>query len=558
MINQLRYVLWLGLLVLLWFNYTTWTAQFAASAQRTAAVREAAAAPVLSNSVPQTPPPAFAPAVAAPAPRPAPKVSTAPAAVSAAAPVIHVHTDVYDLEISTEGGTLVKVDLLHYAKVQGSKARVQLESTDPAREYLLQTGLTGPSGADYPTQAARFSAARLEYRMGASGELRVPLTWHSGGITVTKTFVFHKGSYRIGLHYLVDNRGKAPWTFAAYAQLFRNDPRTKGSYFHPTSNAYHGPAIWDGHKYVELDPTSREYQHFARQVTNGWIAVPQLDFVSAVVPPAGEPFRFTSQVSGSDYLLAAAGPNQTVAPGATLSLTQTLFVGPTLHGQLVKTDPTLGYLDDYGFFTILARPLFWLLSRVHGVTGNWGVAIIIVTILLKLLFYPLSEASGRSMAKMKALGPRIKAIQESYKDDKEKLGRAMMEIYKREKVNPVAGCLPMLLQLPVFIAFYWVLLYSVELRQAPFILWIHNLSARDPYFILPAIMAATGYLQFKLNPAPPDPVQAKMMMFMPLVMAGLFAFFPSGLVLYYVVNSLLSIAQQWHINRRIAATKRTA
>ena len=558
MINQLRYVLWLGLLVLLWFNYTTWTAQFAASAQRTAAVREAAAAPVLSNSVPQTPPPAFAPAVAAPAPRPAPKVSTAPAAVSAAAPVIHVHTDVYDLEISTEGGTLVKVDLLHYAKVQGSKARVQLESTDPAREYLLQTGLTGPSGADYPTQAARFSAARLEYRMGASGELRVPLTWHSGGITVTKTFVFHKDSYRIGLHYLVDNRGKAPWTFAAYAQLFRNDPRTKGSYFHPTSNAYHGPAIWDGHKYVELDPTSREYQHFARQVTNGWIAVPQLDFVSAVVPPAGEPFRFTSQVSGSDYLLAAAGPNQTVAPGATLSLTQTLFVGPTLHGQLVKTDPTLGYLDDYGFFTILARPLFWLLSRVHGVTGNWGVAIIIVTILLKLLFYPLSEASGRSMAKMKALGPRIKAIQESYKDDKEKLGRAMMEIYKREKVNPVAGCLPMLLQLPVFIAFYWVLLYSVELRQAPFILWIHNLSARDPYFILPAIMAATGYLQFKLNPAPPDPVQAKMMMFMPLVMAGLFAFFPSGLVLYYVVNSLLSIAQQWHINRRIAATKRTA
>ena len=558
MINQLRYVLWLGLLVLLWFNYTTWTAQFAASAQRAAAVREAAAAPVLSNSVPQTPPPASAPAAAAPAPRPAPKVSTAPAAVSAAAPVIHVHTDVYDLEISTEGGTLVKVDLLHYAKVQGSKARVQLESTDPAREYLLQTGLTGPSGADYPTQAARFSAARLEYRMGASGELRVPLTWHSGGITVTKTFVFHKGSYRIGLHYLVDNRGKAPWTFAAYAQLFRNDPRTKGSYFHPTSNAYHGPAIWDGHKYVELDPTSREYQHFARQVTNGWIAVPQLDFVSAVVPPAGEPFRFTSQVSGSDYLLAAAGPNQTVAPGATLSLTQTLFVGPTLHGQLVKTDPTLGYLDDYGFFTILARPLFWLLSRVHGVTGNWGVAIIIVTILLKLLFYPLSEASGRSMAKMKALGPRIKAIQESYKDDKEKLGRAMMEIYKREKVNPVAGCLPMLLQLPVFIAFYWVLLYSVELRQAPFILWIHNLSARDPYFILPAIMAATGYLQFKLNAAPPDPVQAKMMMFMPLVMAGLFAFFPSGLVLYYVVNSLLSIAQQWHINRRIAATKRTA
>ncbi len=564
MINQLRYVLWLGLLVLLWFNYTTWTAQFAASAQRAAVARQAAPAPALSNTVPQTPTPsapvrAAAAPPAAPAAGPVPKVSPAPNAHLAAAPVIHVHTDVYDLEISTEGGTLVKADLLHYAKVQGSKARVRLETTDPAHEYLLQTGLTGAAGADYPTQAARFSAARLDYRMGASGVLRVPLTWHSGGVTVTKTFVFHKGSYRIGLRYRVDNRGEAPWTFAAYAQLFRNDPRTKGSYFHPTSNAYHGPAIWDGHKYVELDPASHEYHHFSREVTNGWIAVPQLDFVSAVVPPAGELFRFTSQVSGNDYLLAATGPNHTVAPGATVSLAQTLFVGPTLHGQLVKTDPTLGYLDDYGFFTILARPLFWLLSRVHGVTGNWGVAIIIVTILLKLLFYPLSEASGRSMAKMKALGPRIKAIQESYKDDKEKLGRAMMEIYKREKVNPVAGCLPMLLQLPVFIAFYWVLLYSVELRQAPFIFWIHNLSARDPYFILPAIMAATGYLQFKLNPAPPDPIQAKMMMFMPLIMAGLFAFFPSGLVLYYVVNSLLSIAQQWHINRRIAAaTKRAA
>jgi YidC/Oxa1 family membrane protein insertase len=558
MTNQLRYVLWLGLLVLLWFNYTTWTAQFAASAQHMAVVRPAA--PALSNTVPQTPTPAApVPAAAAPAAHPAPKVLPAPSALLAAAPVIHVHTDVYDLEISTQGGTLVRVDLLHYAKVQGSKARVRLETTDPAHEYLLQTGLTGAAATAYPTQAARFSAARLDYRMGASGVLRVPLTWRRHGVMVTKTFVFHKGSYRIGLHYRIDNRGKTAWTFAPYAQLFRNDPRTKGSYFHPTSNAYHGPAIWDGHKYVELDPSSHEYRHFARDVTNGWIAVPQLDFVSAVVPPAGEPFRFTSQVSGSDYLLAATGPTRAVAPGATIALTLTLFVGPTLHGQLVKTDPTLGYLDDYGFFTILARPLFWLLSRVHGVTGNWGVAIIIVTILLKLLFYPLSEASGRSMAKMKALAPRIKAIQESYKDDKEKLGRAMMEIYKREKVNPVAGCLPMLLQLPVFIAFYWVLLYSVELRQAPFIFWIHNLSARDPYFILPAIMAATGYLQFKLNPAPPDPIQAKMMMVMPLVMAGLFAFFPSGLVLYYVVNSLLSIAQQWHINRRIAAvTKRTA
>jgi YidC/Oxa1 family membrane protein insertase len=563
MTNQLRYFLWLGLLVLLWFNYTTWTAQFAAEPQSSAALRAASRAPALSNTIPQTSaPPASTATSAAPSPaKPVTRVSPVPLAtpkiVLGAAPVIHVHTDVYDLEISTEGGTLVKVDLRRYAKVQGERARVQLENTVPATQYLLQTGLTGNPATNYPTQSARFTAPQLDYRMGAASELRVPLTWRHDGVTVTKTFVFHKDSYRIGLHYLVANHSGAPWTFAPYAQLFRNDPRTKGSYFHPTSNAYHGPAIWDGHKYVELNPASHKYQHFEQQVTDGWIAVPQLDFVSAVVPPAGAPYRITSQVSGSDYLLAATGPDHTVPPGATQSLRQTLFVGPTLHGQLEKTDPTLTYLDNYGFFTLLARPLFWLLSRVHGITGNWGVAIIVVTILLKLLFYPLSEASGRSMAKMKALAPRIKTIQETYKDDKEKLGRAMMEIYKREKVNPVAGCLPMLLQLPVFIAFYWVLLYSVELRQAPFIFWIHNLSARDPYFILPAIMAGTGYLQFKLNPAPPDPIQAKMMMIMPLIMAGLFAFFPSGLVLYYVVNSLLSIAQQWHINRRIvAATNR--
>ncbi len=554
MTNQLRYFLWLGLLALLWFNYTTWSEDFASTPPPVATRSTAAPAPSLSNNVPQTSAPAAAgqpPAPTSAPPPPAPGAVAAP--VSSSAPVIQVHTDVYDLQISTEGGTLQQVKLLKYAQAKGKSPRVELENTVPARVYLLQTGLTGPAGQNYPTQTARFSSARLDYRMGPSGVLQVPLTWHSGGVTVTKTFIFHKGSYQIGLQYAVHNTGTAAWTFTPYAQLFRNDPRTGGSYFDPGSKAYHGPAIWNGHEYVKLDPASSDYQHYAREVANGWIAVPQHDFVTAVVPPKGETYRFTSHVSGSDYLLAATGPVQTAAPGATLTVGQTLFVGPTLHSQLDQADPTLTYLDDYGKLTILARPLFWLLSQAHRLTGNWGVAIIVVTVLLKLLFYPLSEASGRSMAKMKALGPRIKNIQETYKDDKEKLGRAMMELYKREKVNPVSGCLPMILQIPVFIAFYWVLLYSVELRQAPFMLWIQDLSARDPFFILPAVMALTGFLQYKLNPAPPDPVQAKMFMFMPLVMAGMFAFFPSGLVLYYVVNSLLSLAQQWNINRRIAA-----
>jgi YidC/Oxa1 family membrane protein insertase len=288
-------------------------------------------------------------------------------------------------------------------------------------------------------------------------------------------------------------------------------------------------------------------------VRNGWVAALQHHFVSAIVPPRDGTYRFTLNVAGTQYLLAATGPGQTIAPGASGSFSDTLFVGPKLQSQLEATAPELDRVADYGRLWFLARPLFLALAFVHGLTGNWGVAIIAVTFLLKLLFYPLSEASGRSMARMKTLQPRIKNLQETYADDREKLGRAMMELYKREKINPVAGCLPIIIQIPVFIAFYWVLLESVEMRQAPFAFWIHDLSARDPWFILPAIMAVAMFVQYKLNPAPPDPVQAKVFMIMPLAMSVTFAFFPAGLVLYWVTNTVLSIAQQWNINRRIAA-----
>ncbi|MDE2050499.1 MAG: membrane protein insertase YidC, partial [Gammaproteobacteria bacterium] len=322
-------------------------------------------------------------------------------------------------------------------------------------------------------------------------------------------------------------------------------------YFNPNSYAYHGPAVWTGSKYQTLEPSRPEYQHFSQMATDGWIAATQDDFVSAIVLPKGAPYRFSSEVSGPEYLLTAVGPQQTIAAGATATIHQTLYVGPTLHAQLEKIDPSLKYVVNYRYLTIIAGPLFWLLSEVHAITGNWGVAIILVTFLLKLLLYPLSEASGRSMAKMKALGPRIKNLQETYKDDKEKLGRTMMELYKREKVNPVSGCLPMVVQIPVFIAFYWVLLYSAEMRQAPFAFWIQDLSARDPFFILPAIMAVAMFVQYKLNPTSPDPAHAKVMMIMPIAMSAMFAFFPAGLVLYYVTNTILSIAQQWNINRRL-------
>ena len=561
--NSPRFYLWLALAVVLWLNYTTWQRDFPphpaipAPVSRTAPAKPSSS---LANSIPQAQqsgtasasPPAAAPA--APPPPPSAAAAGIPAvkpAAAASAPLIHVHTDVYDIDISTRGGTFETVRLLDYARVKGQAARVLLENdASPRTVYLLQSGLTGPGDAPYPNHTATFAAPRQSYDMDGSTQLRVPLTWSSGGVTVTKTYVFTKGSYAIGLEYTIHNQSAAPWRATPYTQIYRDDPRTKSSYFDPNSYGYHGPAVWTT-KYEVLDPGKAENQHFSQSVTGGWIAATQNDFVSAVVPPKTAPYRFTSEVSGSEYLLAAVGPEQTVAPGATATLHETLFVGPKLHAQLEKIDPNLQYVVGYGHLTVLAGPLFWLLSKVHALTGNWGVAIILVTFLLKLVLYPLSETSGRSMAKMKALGPRIKNIQETYKDDKEKLGRAMMEIYKREKVNPVSGCLPMVVQIPVFLAFYWVLLYSAEMRQAPFAFWIQDLSARDPYFILPAIMAVAMFVQYKLNPTSPDPTQAKVMMIMPIAMSAMFAFFPAGLVLYYVTNTILSIAQQWNINRRV-------
>ena len=562
--NNPRFYLWLALALVLWLNYTTWqhdypphpTVQTPASAQTAPAKQQSS----LADSVPQTQQSGAAgtaPAAVSPPPPTPPPASAAtsiPAvapAAAAKAPLIHVHTDVYDIDISTRGGTLEAVHLLKYAEIKGQAARVQLENDAGAKTvYLLQSGLTGVGGTPYPNHTASFNAPQQSYEMGGASQLRVPLTWSTGGVTVTKTYVFTRGSYGIGLEYTIQNHGATPWQAKPYAQIYRNDPRTKSSYFNPNSYAYHGPAVWNG-KYERLDPSKAENQHYSQTVTNGWIAATQNDFVSAIVPPKSAAYRFTSEVSGSEYLLTALGPEHSVAPGATATIHQTLFVGPMLHSQLAKIDPSLDYVVGYGYLTILAGPLFWLLDKVHSLTGNWGVAIILVTFLLKLVLYPLSEASGRSMAKMKALGPRIKNIQETYKDDKEKLGRAMMDIYNREKVNPVSGCLPMVVQIPVFLAFYWVLLYSAEMRQAPFAFWIQDLSARDPFFILPAIMAIAMFVQYKLNPTSPDPTQAKIMMIMPIAMSAMFAFFPAGLVLYYVTNTILGVAQQWNINRRL-------
>jgi YidC/Oxa1 family membrane protein insertase len=574
-----RVYLFVALAALLLLNYEAWMRDYAPppGATTTAATTASAAATSpandLGNRVPDATTPAAAtgsaggsaPSATASASAVAPDTtplgaSAGPAAAAAAVvPVVHVRTDVLDLDISTRGGTLARLDLLAYPEVKGQATPVRLESDTPASLYSLQSGLTGPGSVSYPTHLATWASATDSYTLEVGNELRVPLTWSEGGVSVTKTFVFRRGQYRIDVDYEVHNGGATPWAARPYAQILRDDPPTKRSYFNTTSYAFHGPALYDGTKYRKLDTADSQDSHLSLEVSGGWIAALQHHFVSAIVPPRDARWQFTLGVSGQQYLLSARGPEKIVAPGDSAQFTTTLFTGPKLQSQLEATAPELGRVADYGRLWILAQPLFRALTWVHSLTGNWGAAIILVTFLLKLLFYPLSEASGRSMAKMKTLQPRIKNLQETYADDREKLGKAMMELYKREKINPVAGCLPIVIQIPVFIAFYWVLLESVEMRQAPFAFWIHDLSSRDPLFILPAIMAVAMFLQYKLNPAPPDPVQAKVFMFMPLVMSATFAFFPAGLVLYWVTNTVLSIAQQWNINRRIetAMAKKT-
>src|SRR5271170_4200186 len=575
-----RILLWVALAAVLYLNYEAWMHDNAASGARDAAALSATGARgTLGDSVPQaassaappltaaTPPPAAAPTAAEPFAAPAPSAplpSAAPIAAADSSQPLHVTTDVLDVVINLKGGELDQADLLQYPlrKDAPHVPVTLLRRAPPDSLYVLQTGLIGTAGEAAPTHLATWSSAEQSFALAPDAkELRVPLTWTDGaGLTVTKTFVFTRGQYSIDLNYDVRNSGAAPRTLAAYSQFLRHWEHPSRSYFDVETYSFKGPAVYDGAKSRDLNVENEGDSKFSETITNGWLASLQHQFVSAIVPAADQPYKYQLQVRGKEYLLSATGPAVEVAAGAKAQFHEKLFAGPKLQSQLAATGPRLERTVDFGILTVLAQPLFATLNWVHGLIGNWGWSIIIVTALIKLLFYPLSQASGRSMAKMRAVAPRLKQIQESYKDDREKLGRAMMELYKREKINPLAGCLPMVVQIPFFISFYWVLLESVEMRQAPFMLWINDLSARDPYFVLPLLMGGAMFAQFKLNPAPPDPMQAKIMQFMPLVMTGMMAWFPSGLTLYWLTNTVLSIAQQWRVHQVVekeAAKKRS-
>jgi YidC/Oxa1 family membrane protein insertase len=556
--NQ-RVFIWAALALVLYLNFIAWEKDYApapaAPVTSTQSQSANGSTPPANETLPDLP---SANAEAPPAPSgAAPSASTNGDATTANAPVIRVRTDVLSMDISTRGGELIRADLLKYpVEKNRPDLAVRLFSSTPPM-FVARSGLRAADQRAEPTHQATYQSAANEYTLAAGDqELVVPLTWTDGqGITVVKTYKFKPGSYRIDLSYDVVNTSGSDYKAASYVQLVRHYEHVERSYFKVETYAYRGPAIYDGKAYRKLDIEDEEDRAFKASLTGGWMAALQHHFVAAAVPPIGAVYDYALSLdSDNDYVLSYRGPLEVVSAGGKHTFQETLFVGPKLQEQLDQAGTKLSLVADYGMLTIIAQPLFWLLEKVHNVIGNWGWAIIIVTFLIKLAFYKLTAASGRSMAKMRNLGPRIKAIQERYKDDREQLGRQMMEIYKREKINPLAGCLPILIQIPFFLAFYWVLLESVEMRQAPFLGWITDLSSRDPYFILPILMGGAMFAQFKLQPMPStDPMQAKIFMFMPIIMAVTMAWFPAGLVLYWLTNTLLSIAQQYRINKLVAA-----
>jgi len=568
MTNNIRVFLWLGLALALWLNYSQWQLDYGPK-PTSAAVTDSAGGPKppsMEDTVPQAPQ-STAPATAAsvdgiPS---APSATTVPAASTAveSAGTVHVSTDVLEIDIDLKGGTLVRAALPGYPLVKGEPLPVVLLNRDsPATNYVLQTGLSADQkDGRAPSHVEVLSSEASKYTLApGQDELRVPLTWTDGaGVTVTKSFVFRRSNFAIGVEYAIDNQSAQPWVVHSYARIVRADPPVDRSMFRIESYAFRGPAVWAAEKpggdnlYRRLKLEKPEDARFAPEETNGWLAGMQHHFASAIVPDRTKKYTYSLSANDRTYYLSAIGPAEAVAPGTSATLKEALFVGPKLQDQLNAIHPELYRVADYGTLTFLSRPLFLFLGFIHDLVKNWGLTIILATFLLKLAFYPLSEKAGRSMARMRTLAPRMKLLQEQYKDDRSKLGQATMELYKTEKVNPVSGCLPMLIQMPVFLAFYWVLLESAEMRQAPFLGWINDLSSRDPFFILPALNGLAMWFQQKLNPPPPDPMQAKLFQFMPVVFSVMFAFAPAGLVLYWVTNTGLGILQQWNINRKIAA-----
>lgn len=468
--------------------------------------------------------------------------------------VIRIKSDLIEAEINTVGGDIGYLALLKHPDTQDkTKPLVLFQRGRGTHNYAAQSGLLG---AGLPTHNSLFTPEQDHYEFSSNAnQLQIRLKANDeAALKVTKVITIKRDSYLIDVGYELENIGKQAVDVSSYYQLVRdNGVPEGGSRFLPT---YTGAAIYtdkEKFKKVQFADIDKDKTDYPKQANDGWIGFLQHYFVAAWLPREniGREY-FTRKLDGGMYSAGVILPTLSVKPGEKTTLGTTLYAGPT-ESNLDKVAPGLGLTVDYGWLTILATPLFWVMSSFHSWTSNWGVAIILLTLLIKLLFFPLSAASYLSMAKMRLVAPKLEKIKKQYEGDREQLNRAMMDLYKTEKINPLGGCLPMLIQIPVFIALYWSILASVEMRYAPFFGWITDLSAPDPYYILPVIMGISMIVQMRLNPKPPDPMQAKLMQIMPMIFSVMFFFFPAGLVLYSIVNNILSIAQQWFITRSTEA-----
>ncbi len=485
------------------------------------------------------------------------ETSAVPATDSApSAPSVRVKTDVLDVSISSVGGTIESVLLLDYpVSIKRPDEPFTLGSNKPSRFLAAESGLQSRANEPAPTHLTQLtSTGPSEIIMKDGGTAVVPFTWVSDkGVEVTKTITLNSGSYEIDVEYTIVNNSSEAWPVNQYRQLKRK--RATSDEKQQFVNTYIGAVISnDEDVYNKVSLGDIEDENVNAEVTNGWVAMIQHYFAMAWIPTENEGnTAYTRFVSSADnrYIVGMVSDTQSVPAGGTATFSTKAYAGPKIQKTLAAAAPNLDLTVDYGWLSIIARPLFWLLDKIHSIVGNWGWAIIFTTVVIKAVFYKLSEASYKSMARMKLLQPKLASLKERYGDDRAKMGQATMDLYKKEKVNPLGGCLPMLVQIPVFIALYWTLLESVELRQAPWMFHIKDLAIKDPFFILPVLMAVSMYIQQKLNPAPVDPIQAKVFQFLPLIFGVFFAMFPAGLVLYWVVNNTLSIMQQYYITRYV-------
>jgi len=471
---------------------------------------------------------------------------------------VNVKTDVFNIEIDTIGGDIRRVALLDYpVDVNNDPSPVVLMNDKSGLFFISQTGLLASSkDSSYaPDHNVSYKIDRLSYELDKESELKVPLSWTSedGQFTLTKIYTFYPGKYEINVEHQITNNSDIAWQGHLYRQLQRTNIEQSSMFLQTYTGGMISKEV-DGFEKIDF-PEMLEV-NLSRANTGGWISMIQHYFMGAWIPPQNSKENYYTRVTNKNtsdphYIIGSISAAQIVNPKTTTVLKDSLYVGPKLQLQIKDLAPGLDSTVDYGFLSVIAHPIYWLLDKIQSVVINWGWSIIFLTILIKALFYKLSAASYKSMAHMRKVTPRLKAIQEQFKDNSAEKNKAMMELYKKEKINPLGGCLPIVVQIPVFISLYWVLLESVEMRQADFMLWLNNLSAPDPYYVLPLIMGISMFVQQKLNPAPMDPVQAKVMMMLPVIFTVFFAFFPSGLVLYWVVNNLLSITQQWYITRSI-------